>query len=202
MDLKWLPNALTLLRIGAAPVVAWLVWTATAPEGASTTQANSLYLAFWIFTVACLTDWLDGFVARSLNATSDFGAKLDLWADKIIVFFVLIGMFPDSWGVSILGVICLSVRDLYIMRLRASRPDVSLKASAAAKAKTAIVMVGLAGILLATARIFGDIAATGDVQNISQMIATASLLLFVIGCLLSLYTGWQYIAAARAKPAT
>ncbi|MEM6411292.1 MAG: CDP-alcohol phosphatidyltransferase family protein [Pseudomonadota bacterium] len=202
MNLKWLPNALTALRIAAAPVAGGMIWFATVPEGASAAQSQSLLIAFLIFSAASFTDWLDGYAARRLNAASAFGAKLDLWADKIIVFCVLVGMLPDSWAASITGLICLSARDLYIMRLRASRPDVSLKASNAAKAKTAIVMVGLAGMILGTALVFRDIAETAEAGSLSILITSLGLVLFGAGCLLSLYTGWQYLAAARAKPAT
>ncbi|MEO0883884.1 MAG: CDP-alcohol phosphatidyltransferase family protein [Pseudomonadota bacterium] len=200
MGRTWIPNAVTLLRIGAAPIAGGLVWWATVPEGASLGQAQLLYLAFWIFVVASLTDWLDGYLARALSATSALGAKLDLWADKILVFSVLVGMLPDNWVTGTLGLVCLTGRDIYIMRLRANRPDVSLKASLLAKTKTAIVMVGLAGILLGTAQIFEDIAQLGDVQTNASLILMAGFLLFAIGCLLSLYTGWQYVAAARRTP--
>ncbi|MEM9667655.1 MAG: CDP-alcohol phosphatidyltransferase family protein [Pseudomonadota bacterium] len=192
--MSWLPNALTLLRIAAAPLVGWLIWRA--PEQASNMESGRLYLiAFGLFSVACLTDWLDGYLARALNATSEFGAKLDLWADKIIVAAVLFGMIGHSLIWAVAGLLCLSVRDLYIMRLRQRRPDVNLKASFLAKSKTAIVMAGIATTMLGTALIEFSPANNAPIQY--QMLASAGVLAFVVGCLLSLYTGWQYVAAAN-----
>lgn len=185
MNWKWLPNAITLIRIAAAPVVGWLVWKASTYGILSPTAPMAL--AAVLFTIACLTDWLDGFLARSLNATSEFGAKLDLWADKIIVALALLGLMFAAPIVSLVGLASLSVRDLYIMRLRANRPDVNLKATFLAKSKTAIVMAGMALAMFGIA--YG-----------AHPIFLLGAVLFALGCALSLYTGWQYIAAARAQP--
>ena len=43
-----------------------------------------------IFSVAAITDWLDGYLARTLNQTSAFGAFLDPVADKLMVAAALI----------------------------------------------------------------------------------------------------------------
>lgn len=48
------------------------------------------YIATLIFTVAALTDWLDGYLARALNQTSAFGAFLDPVADKLMVAAALV----------------------------------------------------------------------------------------------------------------
>ena len=47
-------------------------------------------IATVIFTVAAITDWLDGWLARRLNQTSAFGAFLDPVADKLMVAAALI----------------------------------------------------------------------------------------------------------------
>ena len=198
MSLKWLPNLITLLRIVAAPVIAYFLWNAL---GTTDTELKVLFahLAFLTFTVAALTDWVDGLLARALNAASELGAKLDLWADKIIVFAVLIAIFPAYPEFSIIGLICLSLRDILVMRLRAKRPDVNLKATVLAKSKTAIVMTGMAlamlGYYLAVKAIA---AAQGDLSAATQplIIARLGASLYVFGCVLSLGTGFEYFAAA------
>jgi CDP-diacylglycerol--glycerol-3-phosphate 3-phosphatidyltransferase len=76
-----LPNTLTLLRLALIPVFVLL-----------------FYLPFkWVnlactvvFTVAALTDLLDGYLARRLGQTSAFGAFLDPVADKLMVGVVLV----------------------------------------------------------------------------------------------------------------
>lgn len=71
-DIRWtLPNLLTGFRFIAAPGLLWLAW-----QGHGIAFMLLLALAF-------LTDVLDGFVARLLGQTSEFGATLDSWADVI-----------------------------------------------------------------------------------------------------------------------
>jgi phosphatidylglycerophosphate synthase len=77
---KWLPNALTILRILLAFVVCW-----AAANGRWT-------LGFWLLFIALCTDFLDGLAAKKLNATTKFGAQLDRKADAIISCGGLVGL--------------------------------------------------------------------------------------------------------------
>lgn len=82
-----LPNAITLLRLLAAPVVVWLVIR---------TQWEA---ACWLFLVAALSDSLDGYLARRLGQTTAFGAALDAVTDKALglgtlVTLTLMGAIP------------------------------------------------------------------------------------------------------------
>jgi cardiolipin synthase (CMP-forming) len=63
------PNFLSSLRLGLAPVLLFLAWDGLA----------QLFLVFLVTSL--LTDAADGFIARRFNATSEIGAKLDSWAD-------------------------------------------------------------------------------------------------------------------------
>ncbi len=49
-------------------------------------------IAFWIFAIASVTDWLDGFLARKLNQYSDLGALLDPIADRSYIFAAVVVM--------------------------------------------------------------------------------------------------------------
>ena len=76
-----LPIVLTLIRIALIPlfvVVFYLPFDWARPASAI------------IFSLAGITDWLDGYLARKLNQTSDFGAFLDPVADKLIVVVALV----------------------------------------------------------------------------------------------------------------
>lgn len=81
-----IPNMLTLLRIGLIPVFVLVYWLpyAWAPIWAA-----------WIFIIAGVTDWLDGFLARRLEQASPFGAFLDPVADKLIVATALVLLVGD-----------------------------------------------------------------------------------------------------------
>jgi CDP-diacylglycerol---glycerol-3-phosphate 3-phosphatidyltransferase len=76
-----LPTWLTLLRVLAIPVLVGVLCFG---------ERNPDWLACSIFTVAAITDWLDGYLARKLNQTSPFGAFLDPVADKLMVATALV----------------------------------------------------------------------------------------------------------------
>ena len=80
------PNLLTLFRVGLIPVLVIIFYV---PENTlSLTEKN--ILGTFIFSVAAITDWLDGYLARKLKQTSKFGAFLDPVADKLIVIAALL----------------------------------------------------------------------------------------------------------------
>ena len=72
-ELYTIPNALSALRIAAAPGVGWLVWEGHHDWAVAATAG----LAF--------TDWLDGYIAKNYNQTSVVGKFLDPMADKALV---------------------------------------------------------------------------------------------------------------------
>ena len=73
-----LPVVLTLLRVAAIPVVIGLVLLEDDLD-------HNFGIAAAVFTVAAVTDWIDGWLARRWNQTSIIGAFLDLTADKLLV---------------------------------------------------------------------------------------------------------------------
>jgi cardiolipin synthase (CMP-forming) len=70
------PNAVSLIRIALAPVIAWTIW------------ANHERWALAFFAIAAATDFLDGFLARTVRATTALGVYLDPIADKILLSIV------------------------------------------------------------------------------------------------------------------
>jgi len=81
-----IPNLLTWGRIALIPVFVLLFYL---PQGWLHPQVINLW-ATVIFTVAAITDWLDGYLARRLRQQSRFGAFLDPVADKLMVAAALI----------------------------------------------------------------------------------------------------------------
>ncbi len=75
-----LPNLITIGRVLLIPVVTFLLLD------------HDYKLAFAVFMVAAVGDWLDGFLARRLNQVSEFGAVLDPIADKMTMMIVAILM--------------------------------------------------------------------------------------------------------------
>ena len=104
--------------------------------------------AFWCFVVASGTDWLDGWVARRFNQTSELGALLDPLADKVLVTACLVGLLRSdlipSWSVTLI-----LAREFLVTGLRAvvARQGIVLAASSLGKWKTVAQMVAIGGLL-------------------------------------------------------
>ena len=79
-----LPNWLTAGRIVAAPFIAWLPFS-----GSSTAR----FIAWALFALAAITDYVDGYLARSRAQITDLGRLLDPLADKLLIVATLIPMF-------------------------------------------------------------------------------------------------------------
>ncbi len=88
--IRHIPNFITSLRI-----VGTAAWLFTTP------LSRSFYILYFI---TGLTDVLDGFIARRLHITSEFGAKLDSVADMLFYTVMLSVMFPALWELLPVGI--------------------------------------------------------------------------------------------------
>jgi CDP-diacylglycerol--glycerol-3-phosphate 3-phosphatidyltransferase len=138
-----IPNILTLLRVALIPILV-LVFYLPLPW-ANATSAS-------IFTLAAITDWLDGYLARRLNQTSPFGAFLDPLADKLMVavaLVLLVQAHPTMWFAIPAAVIV--GREIAISGLREWMAELGERAHVAVsiigKFKTAAQMVALVLLL-------------------------------------------------------
>lgn len=94
MKILTLPNILTITRIAIIPVIVVAYYL-------DITWSN--LLVTFLFVLAAITDWLDGFLARRMNETSRFGAFLDPVADKLMVVVVLV-LVVDRNPTSVSGI--------------------------------------------------------------------------------------------------
>jgi CDP-diacylglycerol--glycerol-3-phosphate 3-phosphatidyltransferase len=134
-----LPNALCLLRILAAPPVAFLLWLGPSYRFAAT----------GLFVLASLTDYLDGYLARRWHVVSDLGIFFDLTADKLFVSTILIVMV-DTNMIAPWMVIVIIGREFIVSGLRsyAAAKGVVIPASPWGKSKTLVTLVALAAAIL------------------------------------------------------
>ncbi len=103
-----------------------------------------MYISLAIFIIASLTDFVDGYIARHYNQTTDFGKFLDPLADKLLTFaamcmFCQWGDFP-AWALMIVLTREIAVSGL---RMVASQKGNVIAAGWSGKVKTASTMVGL-----------------------------------------------------------
>jgi CDP-diacylglycerol--glycerol-3-phosphate 3-phosphatidyltransferase len=135
-----LPNLLTMGRIVMIPLFLYLLDRGT-PKG-----------CFWaaiVFTLAALTDVLDGYLARKLGIVSVLGKFLDPLADKLIVMASLVWMVPMD-RISAWVVVLLIGREISVTGLRsiAASEGVVISAGQDGKIKTALQMIGIIGLVL------------------------------------------------------
>lgn len=108
-----LPNALTWMRIVMIPLFVGVYYFPS--NWLSLPQEN--LIATVLFTVAALTDLLDGYLARKLNQVSAFGAFLDPVADKLMVAAALIVLVDLNRINAVIAVIIIG-REITISALR------------------------------------------------------------------------------------
>ncbi len=114
-------------------------------------------LALIIYTVAAITDAIDGKIARSRNLITDFGKFLDPLADKILVMSALIAIM-DRFEISAVAVIIILAREFVVtsVRLLASHQNIVIAADNFGKIKTVMQLVfTIFMLVIATAIDFG-----------------------------------------------
>lgn len=134
---------LTWIRIAAIPLVVavfYLPFPWAHPAAAM------------IFTLAAITDWLDGYIARRMNQTSAFGAFLDPVADKLMVTTVLVIIVQYDPRIIICVTAAIIIgRELTVSALREWMSEIGRRhhvaVSGFGKLKTILQMVGLGAML-------------------------------------------------------
>lgn len=135
-----LPNLLTMGRIAVIPLVLWLIDRGTPKD---------CVVAGIVYSLAAITDLLDGYLARRLGVVSVLGKFLDPLADKLLVTASLVWMVPmgriPEWAV-----VLLIGREISVTGLRsiASSEGVVIAAGEGGKSKTALQMIGILCLIL------------------------------------------------------
>ena len=144
-----LPNLLTLSRIFAVPILVFLLWRPTPIDYAIT---------FVLYCIVGITDYFDGYVARTQGLTSRLGQFLDPIADKIMVASVIIMLVstrnnsgePVIHSFHIVPALVILLREIIVSGLREflAPLNVSMPVSALAKWKTTLQLVALGALIL------------------------------------------------------
>jgi CDP-diacylglycerol--glycerol-3-phosphate 3-phosphatidyltransferase len=138
-----IPNILTLMRVGLIPIFILLYYLPF---------YWSYLAAAVIFTVASLTDWLDGYLARKWEQSTAFGAFLDPVADKLMVAVALVLLVQSHANFWITAPAMVIIgREIVISALREWMAELGARAHVAVsnlgKYKTAAQMVALIVLL-------------------------------------------------------
>lgn len=175
-----LPNILTYGRIAAVPVLVAVLYFG---EG-----NTARWQAFLIFTLACITDWLDGYLARMWAQQSNLGRMLDPIADKLLVGATLMMLVYTRTltGWSIFAAIIILSREILVSGLREFLAELNVKVHVTqlAKYKTTAQFVALAMLLVGPA----TEAYTTGITEMGTVILWFS-------AILTLLTGYDYLKA-------
>ncbi|QRM42420.1 CDP-diacylglycerol--glycerol-3-phosphate 3-phosphatidyltransferase [Rhizobium sp. BG4] len=179
-----IPNLLTYGRILAVPLIVICFFV----EGRLQSSDLARWVAFWIFVIASVTDFLDGYLARIWNQTSNIGRMLDPIADKLLVASILLLVAADGTiaGWSIWAAIIILCREILVSGLREylAALKVSVPVTRIAKWKTTVQLVAIAFLLAGPA---GDAVLPYTTQ--------IGIGLLWIAALLTIYTGYDYFRA-------
>lgn len=175
-------NTLTILRIILIIPFVWMFYI-------DATWAN--WVAVGLYLGACLTDYLDGIVARKFNQVSPLGKFLDPIADKLLISVTIVML---AWTgrldgyMALLPALIILAREIFISGLREhlSLEKIQIPVSALAKWKTAMQMVSLSYLL-----------ADGPKKYIWGFHEVGVVLLWV-AAILSVVSGYEYWRKGRA----
>lgn len=141
-----LPNLLTMFRIAVIPVLVALFYVG---------GATALWLACGLFSLAGLSDYLDGAIARARSQQSAFGRVLDPIADKLLVSATLLMLagFDQIEGYALIPAVVILCREIVVSGLREflAELNVPLPVTQLAKWKTTLQLVAIAFLIAADA---------------------------------------------------
>lgn len=179
-----LPNLLTYARILAVPLIVLCFYL----EGRIRPTDWWRWAAFWIFVVASITDYFDGYIARRWAQTSNIGKMLDPIADKLLVSAALLLLAfdrtIDKW--SLWAAIIILCREILVSGLREylAALKVSVPVTQLAKWKTTIQLVAIGFLLIGPAG-----------EAVLPYTTEIGLALLWVSAIVTLYTGYDYFRA-------
>lgn len=169
----------TVLRVLAIPVFIAIYYS---------NIPNANLLAAFIFILASITDWLDGYLARKLNQCSDFGAFLDPVADKLLVTVTLVMLaanYTSPWFVAPAAIMV--AREVLISALREWMSSTNQRD---------IVAVGFIGKLKTTTQMLAIIALLAASPSQFDWLLVSGYVLIYISAILTLWSMFSYLKSA------
>lgn len=183
MNMKNLPNLLTAFRIGMVPLLVVVMFI----------PINSArWFALFLFSLAAITDFFDGYLARKHSAQSDLGTLLDPIADKFLVLASLLMLVAIGTlsGFNVIAAIIILGREILVSGLREflASSSVKLPVTRLAKWKTTIQMIALGFLIVGPA---------------GTTVIPGSVFIGIVGiwfaAIITVITGYQYVAQGILK---
>ena len=169
-------NLLTLARVIVIPIIVFCIYMNSPIYG---------WVAFILFSIASITDYFDGYLARIRNEVTNFGTFLDPIADKLLVAAVILILTSKEiiadWET--IPALIILLREIAVSGLREylAKIKVSVPVSRIAKFKTSMQLIALAFLILSESGI-----------TIIPILYIGKLALWIAGTL-TLYTAYDYL---------
>ena len=179
-----LPNMLTYARILAVPLVVACMYWQTILQGGLWLR----WVALTLFIIAAITDFLDGYFARSWGQQSSLGRMLDPIADKLLVASCLLMLAADDTirGWALWAAIVILCREILVSGLREYLAELRVSVPVTQLTKWKTVLQNFAvGFLIA-----GE---AGD--RVIPIVSEVGIVLLWVSAILTLYTGYDYFRA-------
>ncbi|MFI3226856.1 MAG: CDP-diacylglycerol--glycerol-3-phosphate 3-phosphatidyltransferase [Clostridia bacterium] len=176
-----LPNMITMGRVIAIPFFMYFLYT------------ENFLVAVILFTVASISDFVDGYLARKMNLVTNFGKFMDPTADKLLVYSALI-IFAERGLMSSIFVTIIVARDFIIntMRSIAVEKGTVIPAMWSGKVKTTVQMVGIILIM-----ILAHLQASLDISYSMSLMPIIKAVSGIIAGV-TIYSGIDYIIRMKS----
>lgn len=182
------PNWLTMIRIFCTPLMVLMFLLPIA-------NGIGIFVALGIYVLACLTDFLDGKIARKYNLITDFGKFMDQIADKFItttaMILVLFAGVTQNW-LAILMLLVVVLRDILIGGIRMVAANKNFVIAADIYGKIKSFFLDVASMIL---MLYVGLSSTLS-NNFVEILRAAGLAIMLVGVLLSIISCINYSVKA------
>jgi len=171
-----IPNIITFIRIFLIPIILYLLFSE---------NPNIVLIAGLLFIVSSVSDYFDGYLARTLNQSSKLGTLLDPVADKLLIASVIV-VLVDTGVISnihVVPAIIILLREIAISGLREflAKLNTDMPVSKLAKYKTTFQMVSLSILIISLG------------FELNDLLWNIGLITLWIAAIITLLSGYNYM---------
>ena len=171
-----IPNIITFIRIFLIPIILYLLFSE---------NPNIVLIAGLLFIVSSVSDYFDGYLARTLNQSSKLGTLLDPIADKLLIASVIV-VLVDTGVISnihVVPAIIILLREIAISGLREflAKLNTDMPVSKLAKYKTTFQMVSLSILIISLG------------FELNDLLWNIGLITLWIAAIITLVSGYNYM---------
>ena len=171
-----IPNIITFIRIFLIPIILYLLFSE---------NPNIVLIAGLLFIVSSVSDYFDGYLARTLNQSSKLGTLLDPIADKLLIASVIV-VLVDTGVISnihVVPAIIILMREIAISGLREflAKLNTDMPVSKLAKYKTTFQMVSLSILIISLG------------FELNDLLWNIGLITLWIAAIITLLSGYNYM---------